>query len=185
MNSGFLITEKRPGEAATSSEPKSINSHGKETDMNVQTDSTAMTPSEVRQAMMAATYADEIEKFRSFGIRDLVVTFHTLTAGNDAMMGVLNQPRCSGASEGFIEEYLEKIIDLRELVIDELRGREPTGNGIEDDDRMEAVVLYDLSFCGDSVMNVLEWVLPQERKSNQLRAMNRIDGVAAQANDAA
>lgn len=143
---------------------------------NVPTDAAgeAMTPLEKRKAMLAEAYSDEIKQFQSCSVYNLVTLFQALTAIDEALCGIVNRPRCSGDAQDIIEDMLERNSDLRGLLIDELRTREITDE-CRDDELIETVVLYDLAYCGASVMDVLEWGLPRERKLNEIRANKRIE----------
>lgn len=137
--------------------------------MNSHSNSTMPQAAKEFRAQLAETHAEEVEKFRSYSVRDLVTIFQAMSAIDEAVTGIINRPRCTGASRNYLSDLADDNSERRMLLIDELKSRPFTGDGADDDDLVETVVLYELHYCGASVLEVIEWVLPRHRLLEEAR----------------
>ncbi len=166
--STFTHTEKRPGEAATSSEPGSKNLM-EISPMNVKTDSTPAMNLTEREKELLKRHAKEIIAFGKMGVRQLASVSDGLYSAADLLMDITNRPNCSGSALEWLQTEAERLSDIAEIAMDFLEKRKPTGDRDLDDLQIETVSACKLSRYGDDVLEVAQWALTQQRRSLHAR----------------
>ncbi len=168
----MIAERKRPGEAATPSEPDVQISSRKEISMNCQCDSTTRPVLEDFSASIRRKHLSSVRHFQRMSIAELVGAFNALTNAAEAMIGVQNAP-CNRDRFEWIEAERERLSELRTILVDELRSRPATGDDWADRQRIDIVVDWDLIQCGEDVVKVATWMLTQQRDAEQCAARLR------------
>ncbi|MBO0903819.1 hypothetical protein [Jiella sonneratiae] len=102
----------------------------------------------------------EAEAFGQMTTAELVAVANGLHEARLSIGGIVNQPRIShsDAATSFFDDEFDRLAELYEMTIEELRRRPSSGDRSVDQDRLRIVATYDLLDAGGSILDVIAYL---------------------------